>query len=617
MYTTKDGMKVGSSWEELGVSVPLGKTGTYKTLCPSCSSSRKPANQKDPCLSVMISDQYAKCHNCGGEFLIDKQGYQALQSQKEYKTPPQREAYDGVSLDVMEWFETERAISEDTLRVFKVTSGKAFMPQVGEEVETTQFNYYEHSNLVNIKYRDENKNFRMYGGAKLIFYNIDALYNTDDYIVITEGEIDALSYHEAGISKVISVPNGASKGSMNLEYLNHHFHLFEEESRKKSKLGGLKKIVLAFDEDDAGYSLRKEFVRRLGADRCWFADLQGFNDPNELLKSKGKTALYNSFDKARPAPFDDVKTVYDLRDELEHLRKEGLKPGAQVGSEQFQERMSFEQPRMTIITGISTHGKSEFLDDIVTRLSVHHNWRFGVFSPENFPIEYHISKLVSKITGKAFNDVDGLELQEAYDYIAEHFFWIYPEDDNYTLDNILRISDLLISRYGINGLIIDPWTEIDKLGKNGTEDINEYLSIMNRYKRNKNIHMFLVAHPTKMGKDQEGKVLVPGLMDISGSGHFYNKTDGGITVYRDFENDTVDVYVNKIKFKHLGRTGRITLMYNLANGRYQDRIDVDRNSWDDSNWLHKEEQMRANLEFGQPTITTPTMEREDEDDLPF
>jgi len=584
MFKTKEGMKVGSSWEELGIK--FSRSGG-KAKCPDCKDKRKSGNERDTPLSF-VDENYAKCHNCDAEFLVDRQGYTAIKSDKDYKMPTQLEEYSDVDERVGKWFLEERLISLNTLRKLKITSANG----------NIEFNFMEQGKRVNVKYRDAKKQFRMHGGSKLIFYNIDALYNTDGDIIITEGEIDCASYIQSDISSVISVPNGASKGSMNLEYLNHHYHLFENESRAKLKLKPLKRVIIATDDDDAGFELRKELIRRIGAERCWIADLQGSNDPNELLKKKGVVGLRNSIDNARPAPFADVKTVYDMREELEKLRTEGLNPGLQIGCESFRDLISFEQPRMTICTGISTHGKSEFVDDMISRLSVDHNWRFGVFSPENFPIEYHISKLVSKITGKQFNDVKGIELDECYEFIAKHFFWIYPEDDNYTLENILRISDLLVARYGINGLIIDPWTEIDKLGKNGTEDINEYLSVMSRYKRNKNVHIFLVAHPTKMGKDEKGQVIMPTLMDISGSGHFYNKTDYGITVYRDFAaNDTVKIQVNKVKFKHLGRLGTVTMQYNIKSGRYQDQADIDRNGWDDSNWLHREEQLEI-----RPTI---------------
>ena len=119
-----------------------------------------------------------------------------------------------------------------------------------------------------------------------------------------------------------------------------------------------------------------------------------------------------------------------------------------------------------------------------------------------------------------------------------------------------------------------------------------------------------------MSRDPDtGEVLIPDLMNVSGSGHFYNKTDAGITVHRRFTDDTVIIRVNKIKFKHLGRIGEVVMLYNLKNGRYQEREDVNENGWDDSNWLHKEEQ----IEIEMPNIPAGEIERRFEQDssVPF
>jgi len=624
MQTSKNGELLGATWEEMGVNVPSGKSGKIKTICPICTPTRKPENQNDPSLSVDTFGGVANCHNCGQMFILDQEGYLASANTKKYRLPPQT-AYKDVSSSVAQWFK-DRAIEIEQLKQAKVTSGLVKMPGKDEKVNTIQFNYYDKDTIVNTKFRTTDKRFKMVYDAKLIFYNLNALYDPEiDFIVIVEGEIDALSYMRAGISNVISVPNGASKGSLDMEYLNNHYHLFEDDYRTRQKLKPFKRIVIATDDDDAGKGLRNEFVRRFGADRCYFATFNGKNDPNELLMDDGVVALFNTIDKATAAPIQDVITVSDMHVQLALLQKHGLQPGAQVGTKKFKELLSFEFPRMTVITGVSTHGKSEYADDIMSRLAVFENWRFGVFSPENFPIEYHISKLVSKIIGKAFNDCTPTELDQAYDFISRHFFWIYPENDDYSLENILRINDLLIKRYGVNGLIIDPWTEVDKKGKTDTEGINDWLSMMNRYKREKNVHMFIVAHPTKMAKGEDGKVIVPDLMNISGSANFLNKTDGGITVYRDFESNTVEIYVNKVKFKHLGKQGSATMMYNLKNGRYEDMDVVNSEGYDDSNWLSREEQTDL---FDNSTIVeeadinafleSPTFkDKIDHDDVPF
>jgi twinkle protein len=611
MFESKDGAIVGTSWEEMGVDVPLGRTGQWKTFCPKCHSSRK--HQQDRSLSVNMDDGVAVCKNIGCEqrYVVDRLGaVDAVRdrldgvAEKQYKKPEPQITYDEIDDWASQWFENKRGISLRTLKLAQVTSALDWMPGPARECDTIRFNYFDGDELINIKYRGPQKSFKMHSGAKLIFYNLNAIKDAEiDSIVITEGEIDALAYIESDVTNVMSVPNGAQTGKNNLQYLNNCWEWFDPEVRKKRGLKALKKIVLAVDNDEAGISLRNEFVRRFGAGLCYFVDFGEYKDANELLIEKGKVAVFNTYDKASPVPLVDIKTVDDLMDDIMVLKKTGLHPGIQVGSKEFQRHFSFEGGRLTVLTGVPTHGKSEWLDDTISRLAIFAKWRFGIFSPENYPLELHVAKLVSKLIGKDFNECTDMELSEALSFIRDHFIWIDPEDECTTLDNLLKISDSLVQRYGIDGLIIDPWTEVDTEGRDDTNGVRDSLTKINKYKRRTDVHIFLVAHPTKMQKDDSGRVIVPDLYDVSGSAHFYNKTDGGISIYRDFMKEIVEVHISKIKFKHLGKLGTVQFKWNPRNGRYQDIVEVESEGWDDSNWLHVDTQQA--IEY------TPTTEEEE------
>jgi twinkle protein len=598
MFEAKDGAIIGTSWDEMGIVVPIGRTGQWKTFCPKCHASRK--HQQDKSLSVNMDDGVAICKNIGCEqrYVVDRLGaVDAVRDRldgvadRQYKKPEPQISYDEVDDWAVDWFKDKRGISLRTLKHARVTTGNDWMPGPEKQVDTIKFNYFDGDEVINIKYRGPQKSFRLHGGAKLIFYNLNALKDAQsDSIVVTEGEIDALAYIESDVTNVVSVPNGAQTGKNNLQYLNNCWEWFDPDTRKKRGLKPLKRIVLAVDNDEAGVSLRNEFVRRFGAGLCYLVDFGEYKDANELLMAKGKVAVFNTYDTARPVPLTDIKTVDDLMDDIMVLKQTGLHPGIQVGSKEFQRHFSFEGARLTVITGVPTHGKSEWLDDTVSRLSVFAHWRFGIFSPENYPLELHVAKLVSKLIGKDFNECTDMELSEALSFIRDHFVWIDPEEDNTTLDNLLKIADSLVQRYGIDGLIIDPWTEVDTEGRDDTNGVRDSLTKINQYKRRTDLHIFLVAHPTKMQKDDSGRVMMPDLYDVSGSAHFYNKTDGGISIYRDFLKEIVEVNINKIKFKHLGRIGTVKFKWNPRNGRYQDVVEVETDGWDDSNWLHADTQ---------------------------
>ena len=123
--------------------------------------------------------------------------------------------------------------------------------------------------LINVKYRDGWKNFKLYKGAEKVFYNINSIVGYD-WCVIVEGEMDVLALHEAGIKNAISVPNGATLNSNNLDYLDNCIDYLDDKT----------KIILAVDADEAGQALKQEFIRRLGAEVCFLVEFNGQKDAN-------------------------------------------------------------------------------------------------------------------------------------------------------------------------------------------------------------------------------------------------------------------------------------------------------------------------------------------------
>ena len=125
---------------------------------------------------------------------------------------------------------------------------------------------------------------------------------------------------------------------------------------------------------------------------------------------------------------------------------------------------------------------------------------------------------------------------------------------------------------GIDGLIIDPWNELEMIlraGETETDYICRSLTNIRRFSRKNNIATFVVAHPAKMFKPQgKDKYDVPTLYNIAGSAHWYNKADNGITIYRNFDADEIEVHIQKVKFSVHGKIGVVEMKYDNTNGRY-------------------------------------------------
>ena len=265
-----------------------------------------------------------------------------------------------------------------------------------------------------------------------------------------------------------------------------------------------------------------------------------------------------------------------------------MQRGVTIGHQCFDRLCSFETKRLLTVTGIPGSGKSEFIDEIAERLNMRYGWRFAYFSPENAPLAYHASKLIEKFTGKKFSK-DTLTFGE-YKMVKQHletdFFFISPKDD-YRLETILERAKFLVRRKGIKALVIDPYNRLEDEsdGMSETKYISRQLDRLTNFAQQNDVLVILMAHPTKQTKNKDGVIEAPTLYDISGSAHFYNKTDFGIVVHRNRVENTVEVIVQKVKFRHLGEVGTALFKYNINNGRYTDYTPNTEPVWDNSNHL--------------------------------
>lgn len=533
-------------------------SGQVKTKCPKCSQDRK--KKADPCLSVNIDDGIWNCHNCGWNGGLKKQNN--FMNEKPFVLPKEINVNQVYSEKLIKWF-YDRGISSDTMMKNRIAEGKEYMPQLGKETTTIQFKYFRDSKLINVKYRDAAKNFKLVKDAERVMYGLDDLLGKKE-VIIVEGEMDKLAFYEAGYKNCVSVPNGAS--NLKMEYLKD----FPED---------LEKVYLAVDNDEPGKKLQEELSRRIGRDICYRVTYpDGCKDINDVLISYDSDVVKDCIVNAQSYPLEGVLNVNDFDVDIDTLYENGLDRGDTINHNSFDNLFSFASSQLTVITGIPTHGKSNFLEHLAMRLSAQHGWKFGVFSPEHYPMQLHFSVLAEKLIGKSFRKITRYdrmtknELGSAKNFISEHFHWIRPDGDVYTIDAILEAAKGLIRRYGINALIIDPYNKIDANigGQNETNFINKFLTKLTIFKQKYDIHIFLVAHPRKMNKLENKTYEIPTLYDVAGSANFYNQVDNGITVYRDFKQQLTRVLVQKVKFRHIGELGEAQFKYNLQNGRYSE-----------------------------------------------
>ena len=519
--------------------------GKSQGICPVCSHTRKPENKKQKCASYDWERGLGTCHNCDKTFQLHS--YQRKgSSDKVYIKPETPEIINNVGTKVEEWFES-RGISKETLGALKITEGPEFMPQTGKVENAIHFNYFLGNELINVKYRDGRKNFKLYKGAEKIFYNINNIIGYE-YCVIVEGEMDALAIYEAGIHNVISVPNGATLNSNNLDYLDSCIDYFSDKE----------KIIIGVDSDEAGQALQAELVRRLGAEICYIVNFNDCKDANEYLLKYGKEKLAECVSGAKPVPLENVTTFRDIEGEITDFVENGFKKGFQIGIKNFDDIFSTYTGQFITVTGIPSSGKSDFVDQMVVGYNANYGWKTAFASPENAPTYLHAHKLMRKVWQDMprKDQIGSDKWNQVADHVNDNFFFI--DMDRYTLESVLRKGAELVKRKGIKCLIIDPFNKVRDIDSK-TEDVNkytmEYLTKIESFAKKYDVLVIVVAHPTKMYKDANGKIEEPTMYNIKGGGEWYDASYHGLLVHRDYDNKTVKAKVLKVKFQNLGENG--------------------------------------------------------------
>ena len=522
------------------------KVGAPEGICPMCSHTRKAENKKKKCASYDWERGLGTCHNCNTSFQLHTFKRKGT-SDKVYVRPDfSVETHKPVGSKVVEWFNS-RGISQKTLEDLNVSEGPEFMPQSSKEENTIKFNYMMGGELINIKYRDGRKNFKLYKGAEKVFYNIDAIVG-HSFCVITEGEIDVLALHEAGIPNAISVPNGATLGTNNLDYLDNCIDYFTN----------IEKIIIAVDNDEPGIALKNELIRRLGAEVCYTSSFKDCKDANEYLIKYGAKSLTQVIDKASPVPLENVTTFKDIEGDVVDFVENGFKPGFQIGLRNFDEVFSTYTGQFITVTGIPSSGKSDFVDQMVIGYNQQYSWKTAFASPENAPTYLHAHKLMRKAWQgmPSKSDIGKDKWEQTTEYINDNFYFIDME--RYTLDSVLKKGAELVKRKGIKCLVIDPFNKVRDLDSNNG-DVNvytlEYLTKIEMFAKKYDVLVIIVAHPTKMYKDSNGKIEEPTMYNIKGGGEWYDASYHGLLVHRDYEKKTTKVKVLKVKFQNLGENG--------------------------------------------------------------
>ena len=534
------------------------REGQQKTKCPECQPQHDPSDNP---LSIDVQPDKIvfHCHHCGFS------GGVSLETTTVRRKPqPQRKQYpkQDLSNELLSTFFAQRGIGNETVKAFG-----CFVDQD----DWIGFPYNgDQDKCDNIKYRHKDKKFRQTKDPVKSLYNYGNVKDVDE-VVFVEGEMDVLSVYECGIHAVTTLPDGAPADAK-FKDNDKRFTCLDTHALKAQK------IVLFCDADGAGDNLRRELLHRFGKSRCWYVKPpKGCKDANDVLLEHGAAFLRDLITKARPYPVDGLYTVRSYYDEVIDLYHGNYDRPIEIGYESLDPIYKIMKGTFHVWTGIPNHGKSTFLDQCLIQVAKQHGWKFAMFSPEH-STKMHIRRLLQMVVAKPFdkglhNRMTEQEAIQGMSWINEHFYFIETREHIPTVDKILGITQDTIQKHGCNGLVIDPYNEIDA-SRRGTqredEHIRDFISKCKRFSKNHDITTFVVAHPTKLPKEN-GQYQAPSAYDISGAAHWHNQADAVVVVHRDFDSGTVQVITRKIREQGLyGKIGEATFWFNPETHSFEE-----------------------------------------------
>jgi len=534
--------------------------GHHRLICP-CAAGRKAANRRERTLSVDVDFERVVfyCQHCEGRgaYSLKDTGFVPNRYSPTNSPPaPMKKLEITKARDnsAQEWLENERLIPAEIHQRY----GVRFVELYGDPA--VAFVYGNPRKGAKLR-KIEEKRFAVDGKLEdpYLWEYIDF---EKDYIFCTEGEIDSLSLAAAGFDNIISVPHGASNSqrddNQKLSFLSTHADKFSK----------FKKITLCCDNDEPGIALQNELARRLGRPRCFgWLPPEDCKDANTVLSKRGAEALKRAVLEATPYRTPGIEKAETYKADVIRFRNGEIGAGFSTGLKSIDHLFKVSKGLLTVLTGLSGAGKSEWADSVNVHMAKEHGWKFGVWSAEN-PPHMHIPKLAEKYLQKRFhsgapNKMSDDELEAALAWVNEHFFFLTQEGDN-TPDSICERFQALVMSEGIDGWVADPYNFMSLPGiKREDQEISDMLSKFLTLNKQSELHGFLIAHPRNVGDNE-----IPTGATISGGSHWRNKADFGLTIHR---KDGHVIFKNwKTRWANLGSLGEEDLGYNPKTGDYYD-----------------------------------------------
>ena len=374
-------------------------------------------------------------------------------------------------------------------------------------------------------------------GGSWGFFGLNQVPNDSKFIIITEGEYDAMAVWQATGHPAVSLPNGAS-------------HL---PTQLLPWLENFKRIYLWMDNDLAGQEASEKFAKKLGTKRVMIVKPEGEDAPkdaNDALLQNHDLTKYIA--DAKPIGDKNIIAFKDLREKVYlNILKDKEESGimSQTMDWYNSKTKGFRRGELTVLTGPTGSGKTTLLSQLsleLCRTGVPTIW--GSFEIKN---EILLKKLLMQ-----YAKVDLTEHPELFNEFADQFedlpLYLLKFFGSSDIDQILDTIDFSVYAYDVAHIVVDNLQFMISGQAQGFQKFDLQDSViakLRQFATEKNVHITLVIHPKKVDDDSDLNI-----SSVFGSAKATQEADNIFVLQNRQRYRLVDVRKNRYDGE-LGRAG--------------------------------------------------------------
>ncbi len=281
----------------------------------------------------------------------------------------------------------------------------------------------------------------------------------------------------------------------------------------------------------------------------------------------GEVGLKEVLSGATPWPVNGLRDVSEYRRDVMAVHQNGVDHGVKSGIAELDNLYRVCPQTLTICTGVPGSGKSSFLSWLTVHLAQKHNWSTAVLSAETPPtiMLLQMAGIYKQQSYLGNMKMSEPELAQALDWLSDRF--VILDDSDTSVSSVVERAQAAVLRMGVRSLIVDPFNFLTGNQGNGDNEMGSIKNILVSLKKvavEHSIAIFLVAHPIKMFRQQDGKTPIPTGYDVAHSSDFFNVADAGITLSREGANARFTCW--KARFPWIGKPGTTELSFNADTG---------------------------------------------------